>query len=288
MSKPSPCPENRDQYTSDDAPFVALVGNDVLDIIGKAPQNVTARVHKALDHYAKAQALKNIDDEMGVIRCIAGEEELVVAIFEAIKRRWKYMPKHKDFTKCFKNHRAKLAFYPVLSQMRLVFQPMFEQGVSLDGLGDVPRSLSLVADGGRVQFRFLSEDGSVLYQGNPLRIAVSHIDPSDETVVNSLYGDFAKMVQKQKGKSVREFVIARAGYRNSLLYATDGGFLSMAETLEELFASVFDDVYRDLLWCLAILLSNDPVSKTSGAVSQLFDLYRYVLQRARVLKPKGD
>ncbi|MBK8211422.1 MAG: hypothetical protein IPK78_17205 [Rhodospirillales bacterium] len=52
-----------------------------------APRKIASRVGKALDHYTKAHRLVGVDEEMGAIRCIAAEEELVVAIFEWLKQR---------------------------------------------------------------------------------------------------------------------------------------------------------------------------------------------------------
>jgi len=78
-----------------------------------------------------------VDDEMGAIRCIAAEEELVVALFEWLKLNTAKVPNHEDFIRKFKNHYVKLAFYPVLSQFRFVLGDMLEQGITIDGLEDV-------------------------------------------------------------------------------------------------------------------------------------------------------
>lgn len=98
-------------------PFAELVGRDVIELILEAaPRKVATRVGKALDHYTKALRLPGVDDEMGAIRLIAAEEELVVGIFEWLKLNAAAMPEHGDFIGRSKNHRVKLAFYPVLSQ----------------------------------------------------------------------------------------------------------------------------------------------------------------------------
>jgi hypothetical protein len=104
----------------DPAPFEALVGKDVFRLTQHlAPTKILSRIHKALDHYTKAQRLAGVDDEMGAIRCIAAEEELVVAIFEWLKLNTDKVPEHRDFIGRSKNHRVKLAFLPVISNCGL-------------------------------------------------------------------------------------------------------------------------------------------------------------------------
>ena len=79
-------PENADCDAIE--PFAELVGRDVIELIFEvAPRKVRSRVEKALDHYTKALRLVGVDDEMGAIRLIAAEEELVVANFEWLKLR---------------------------------------------------------------------------------------------------------------------------------------------------------------------------------------------------------
>ena len=56
-----------------------------MTIFDNAPRKVLTRVAGALEHYVRSEKLGTIDKEMGAIRLIAGEEELVVAIFEWLK-----------------------------------------------------------------------------------------------------------------------------------------------------------------------------------------------------------
>jgi hypothetical protein len=119
----SPTEIREDTVLQDLAPFYALVGADIAELIFElAPRKVRSRVAKALDHFTKAKRLIGTDDEMGAIRCIAAEEELVVAIFEWLKLNADKMPEHGDFIGKYKNHRVKLAFYPVLAQMRMILE----------------------------------------------------------------------------------------------------------------------------------------------------------------------
>jgi hypothetical protein len=80
--------------------------------------------------------------------------------------------------------------------------------------------------------------------------------------------------------TVREFVTARAEYRNKLLYA-DAGFLAMEDDLEHLIDTVFRATFQDILWCLAVLLPNTPASRDWGLVSQFIGLCRHVLAELR-------
>lgn len=84
--------------------------------------------------------------------------------------------------------------------------------------------------------------------------------------------------------TLKAFVTARSDYRNKLLYAEDGGFVEMADDLATLTRDVFEPSIRDLLWCLAILLGNDPAMRDWGLVSQFIDLYRLVLRNTGVLR----
>jgi len=108
-------------------------------------------------------------------------------------------------------------------------------------------------------------------------------DRPEPEVVEALYKDFADIIADQRKMSVKDFVTARAEYRNKLLYAEDGGFVIMHEDLKSLIETAFNSSLRDLLWCLAVLLSNDPVVKEWGLVSQFIALYRRVLTEAKLI-----
>src|SRR6266852_9403934 len=76
--------------------------------------------------------------------------------------------------------------------------------------------------------------------------------------------------------SVREFISERADYRNKLLYAGDGGFVTMSESLDILIRDIFSVTLRDLIWCLAVLLSDTPLLADWGLINQFISLYRRV------------
>lgn len=266
-------------------PFSSLVSEQIVEFVFEAaPRKVRSRVGKALDHYSKALKLKGFDDEMGAIRCIAAEEELVVAIFEWLKLNVDAMPEHRDFIGKSKNHRVKLAFHPVLSQFRCVLGDMIANGITFDGLEDLLSfELGPVLHDGRVKLQIATEDGKELIKVNPLDISVSLNDRPSSEVVAELFRDFARAVSEQHGVTVREFISVRADYRNKLLYADDSGFLEMAETLEDLIDTTYSIICRDLLWCLATLLGNRPASPNLGLASQFVALYRRVLVEAKVV-----
>jgi hypothetical protein len=81
-----------------------LVGEPVVVAILKAaPLKVQTRVAKAAYHLQRALRLEGVDDEMGALRLIAAEEELVVAIFEWLKLNSEHFPEHRDFVAKQKN-----------------------------------------------------------------------------------------------------------------------------------------------------------------------------------------
>ena len=117
----------------DKAPFAGLIGEGFFDfIIEHAPRKVMNRVVSASHHYTCASKLVGIDEEIGAVRLIAGEDELIVAIFEWLKLNEDKYPDQKDFVKKFKNHVVKLSFYPVLSQFNFAIGDMLQKGFSLN------------------------------------------------------------------------------------------------------------------------------------------------------------
>jgi hypothetical protein len=270
----------------DPEPFNALVGKDIFElIIDRAPTKVRTRVAKSLEHYTKAARLVGVDDEMGAIRLIAAEEELVVAIFEWLKLNAEHMPQHKDFIGMYKNHVVKLAFHPVLTQLGWILAELLEHGITFKGLEDVLHwSVAVVRHEDRVVMRISDGEGKGLLDANPLDVAITLEGENEALVIESLYEQFSSEIAHQTRLSVRQFVTTRADFRNKLLYSEDGGSVSMAEPLQELIDKVFSRTARDLLWALALLLTNKPTAKSWGLISQFIGLYRKVLTEAKVLK----
>jgi hypothetical protein len=171
-----------------------------------------------MDHFVKAQKLRGVDDEMGVIRCIAAEEELVVAIFEWLKLNSDRLPSHGDFIGKYKNHRVKLAFYSVLSQFRFVLGDMIAHGITFPGFEQVllmKIEPSIVE--GRLVLRLGREEPgepNASIPLNPLNVSVSRKDLDHGEIVEEFYRDFEEEVREHNGMTVREFVTARAEFRN--------------------------------------------------------------------------
>ncbi len=258
-----------------------IAGEELISLLfKKAPKKVASRIAKATDHYNKALRLVDVDDEMGAIRIIAAEEELVVAIFEWLKLKSDQFPVHRDFVKRFKNHQVKLAFYPVLCQFRFILADMATGFVpdGLEGIGGW--SASMACDSNHVDLVISGEDGAEIIRANPFSIAISREDLTHAEIVDAMYRDFELEVDKQHGASVREFVTVRSDYRNKLLYAEDGGMSQMSETLSELLETSFETMLRDLLWTLGALICNETPQPNFGLVGQFVSLYRRVLAEA--------
>lgn len=269
----------------DPTPFEEVAGKDVVSFIFEnAPRKVQTRVAKALEHYTRATNLVDVDEEMGAIRLIAAEEELVVAIFEWLKLNEERFPEHRDFVQKFKNHVVKLSFYPTLQQFRFILSDMLCEGFTMDGLeGVLSFTAKPVIDGKQVKLALIDNDGKELIRHNPLATAISRDDLDDTEVVEAMLKDFSKLIDEQQGRTLRSFLLERADYRNKLLYASDAGSLEMGDRLSDLIEG-FKLTYHDLLWVLAILIGAEPAVKHWGLVSQFIALYRAVLIEARMLK----
>lgn len=262
-----------------------IAGEDLINLLfEKAPRKVASRIGKAIDHYNKALRLLNVDDEMGAIRLIAAEEELVVAIFEWLKLKSDQFPQHRDFVRRFKNHQVKLAFYPVFSQFRFILADMAEGFVPVGPDASEGWNATMVCHNNHVELVIKGEDGAEIIRMNPLSIAISHDDLTHDEVVEEMYRDFEREVGRQHDVPVRQFVTLRSDFRNKLLYAEDGGMWQMGETLEELLDTTFKTTLRDLLWALGALVCNEPLQANFGLVAQFVSLYRQVLAEAGVIK----
>jgi len=275
-----------DGYEIDTDAYSELIGENYFDLImRKAPPVVFYRVAKSVDHYNKARKLVGVDEEMGAIRLIAAEEELVVAIFRWLESNEAVFPEAGGFLKKYKDHRVKLAFTPVLSQFEYALRHLVESGFTAEGLEDRIhwRSTPAIVDD-KVVFRITDNDGKEIITHNPLMISVTREGLSPEQVIDALYADFEGMVRHQSGVDLPKFVTQRASYRDFLLYAYDDvPTYTMNESLEEL-VQVFDVALRRLLLVLAVLLNGDPPGKAWGVVAQFYALYRKVLVACEIIK----
>jgi hypothetical protein len=265
--------------------FQALVGADILALIyDRAPRKVLSRVGNALRHFIKAHELCGIDEEMAVIRLIAAEEELVVAIFEILKLNAGAMPEHGDFIRKYKDHQVKLALSPVLAELKGPLVALLESGISFDGLEDHLRwSVNVVRSGDRVVVQISDESGKHLFDHNPFDISLELTEGSEDQAVATLFADLKARVLKHD-MSLRDFVAFRADFRNKLLYADDAGTFSMGNSAAELIQDTFSKTLSDLLWCVALLTSAHPLQANWGLVSQCIAVYRMVLVECNIIK----
>ncbi|MBN9603403.1 MAG: hypothetical protein J0G33_10780 [Afipia felis] len=265
-------------------PFNALVGELIIDHLTGAPRKVMNRVVSALKHYTGAAKLIDIDEEMGAIRLIAGEEELVVAIFELLKLQSDKYPEISDFVRKFKNHVVKLSFYPTLFQFRSAVEHMLKHGFTISGIENLPVwTAKPVVDNGKLLLAILDGEGKEIIRQNPLSIEISSENESGKAVVPRMLAEFKDDVKRTEEASLKELLLYRADFRNKILYACDAGSTEMADRLSELIP-FFEEGYRDLLWVLAMLLDNDPPAKEWGIVSQFIELYREILIEVGVLR----
>ena len=269
-------------------PFCDLIGKDVAQFIfAQSPRKVRNRVSRALEHYVRSEKLIGIDEEMGAIRLIAGEEELVVAIFECLKLRGDLFPEHKDFVRKFKNHVVKLSFYPVLQQFRFIVGDMMN-GFTIDGLEDVVNwTARPEVDKDMIKLALLDNDGREIIRHDPFAIDISRGDQHGKNVVPDLLADLRETIRDQQGVGLKEYVLHRADFRNHLLYATDGGSALLGNSLADL-RKTFGENYHDLLWVLALVIGGRPPSKEWGIASQFIEVYRLTLIEAGILRANND
>jgi hypothetical protein len=276
----------QEQISIETQPFADLVGDDVIGFLCEhLPAKVGMRFGRALDHYARANALVGVDEEMGMIRLIAAEEELVVAIFELLKIKQDEFPEHKDFVRKFRNHIVKLSFYPVLLQFKFAIGYMLKEGFVMEGIEDLMQFRAKpVVDGNTIRIAVLKEDGTELIRHDPFSIAVSRDGVENKDIVPLMLAEFEEEVTKQHGGTLRSFISKRADFRNQLLYANDASAMGfMDDKLSDLLGT-FKETYRDLLWILAVVQGAKLPSIKWGIASQFIALYREVLIKAGVLK----
>jgi len=267
----------------DTGPFEAIVGDEIVTFLFEhAPQKVSTRLARAVEHFGRVPGLVGIDEEMGAIRLIAAEEELVVAIFEWLKLKEGKYPDHKDFVQKFKNHVVKLTFYPVLLQFRFIIGDMLK-GFGLAGLEHVSWTAKPVVDGAKILLAIHDEKGKEIIRANPFSIMISRGDVTSQEIVPELLVELTETIKDQHGFTLKEFLLERADFRNKLLYATDAGSMRMGDSLTDL-TKQFEQIYHDLLWVLALLVGGEPPSRDWGLVSQFIGVYRKALIVAGVLR----
>jgi hypothetical protein len=274
-----------EMYEIEASPFSALVGEDIISfIIQNSPRKVLTRISRSLEHFGRSTKLEGIDEEMGAIRLIAAEEELVVAIFELLKLKSDSFAEHKDFVSKFRSHVVKLAFYPVLFQFRIVVGDILRDGFTFEGLENIVTwSAKPVVEGKQIKVVLCDESGKEIIRADPFATTLSKGDIRDHDIVPLLLADLSRTIEAQHNVTLRQFLTARSDFRNHLLYATDGGSAKLGETLADL-RKHFEQILHDLLWVLALIVGGKPPSKQWGIASQFIGVYRLALIEAKILK----
>lgn len=242
------------------------------------------RILKAIDHIEKARLLDGIDDEMGAIRLIAAEEELVVSIFEWLKLNENKMPEHRDLVRSYKNHQVKLMFYPVLSIMHFALGWIIQDGLAFKEIGHYKMKLEADIKDECITFNICGPDNKTTVPLNPLAMFICLDNQSNDEVIDSLYQELCRQIKLNHDISLKKFVTLRSDYRNQLLYSEDGGFITGGDSVSEILNNGFNATFRELLWTIAILLGHDPLSPNLGIVSQFISIYRRVLIETKAIR----
>ncbi len=268
-----------DEFTEvDTAGFRELVGDEFFShIMENAHYLVIFRVARAADHYNRALKLAGIDEPMGVLRLITAEEELVVAIFRLIALKADQYPDPGVILKRYQDHRVKQSFFPTLVQFWFAMEGMFTKGITITDAPHVRWAYKPAISDGKFVLNIHDENDRFLIAADPVRQFLTREDLAPEAVVEAMYKDFCDQTQERHGQPLTQFIQGRADYRNKLLYAYDDvANYVMDETFEELHG-IFKKTFKGLLFVLAALVANEPVSPTWGIVSQFFGLYQQVL-----------
>ena len=255
-----------------------LVGQSLVNMLFlKAPTTVLRSIRKAIDNFNRAKLLVGVDDEMGAIRLIAAEEELTAAIFKLLALNIGLLPEHKDFVNQFKNNGVTLSYYAVFSQFRRAFVDI-SKGFSpdeADGVGFWKACLECEEQ--KVVLQIYDDHKRLVTSVNPLTLDLlpNHQSPNGE--IDALCADFLAELAAQN-KTVEELIGERAEFKHQILNASEQGMVVTEETLELLIETTFAQSISDLLWTLAVLLSDVPSKENYSLVSKSISLYRRVLK----------
>ncbi len=260
-----------------------LVGKAVVNLLfSKAPTTVLRSVRKATDHFNRAKLLVGVDEEMGVIRLIAAEEELTIAIFELLALNASKLPEHKDFVNQFKNLGAALSYYGVFSQFRRAFVDLSKGfcPYASDGVGSWTARLE--CEDQKVVLQVYDDKKKLVSSVNPLTLILTPSDQSPNGETDALFADFMAELTAQN-KTVDESIRERTSLRDQHLNASEQRMAVLDETLEVLIETTFAQSIGDLLWTLAVLLSDVPSWEGYSLVRKSISLYRRVLKEGGVL-----
>ncbi|WP_443114465.1 hypothetical protein [Herbaspirillum seropedicae] len=275
-------------YQTDVTYLKNIGGADLVDLIlKKAPTKVASRVLKAADHINKALKLKGIDEEMGFIRLLAAEEEFVIAIFEQLKLNEKQLPEQRDFIKRFRDHQVKLSFPVVLAHFAHRLMDIYVHGVTLNDARKIGLKASLVPHKDRMVLRLSDDTGKTILDTNPLASEIALAVDGSSVNAETLFADLLDFVQDRAKMSLGTLISTRVDFRNKLLYADDSGFFDEPQDFSFAYNRHVVPTVQYMLNALAILLTNAPLNKDWGVVSQFIALYQRALSEYKLIKPKG-
>lgn len=272
-------------YNFDTTLFDKLVGEEfVVHVLDHADERVKYRLLRAADHYNKAIKLFGLDDEMAMIRLIAAEEELVVAIIRHVTLKADVFPDTGKIFNRFDDHRVKQAFIPTLSRFWTALEGQFRRGISFDGLEHIKWTYKPFLDEGKFKLGIFDSDERK-FAIDPLSATINRDDLAATAVVEEMLAEMEGWAKETQGQSVADYIKARANYRNQLLYAYDDYPIAvMGDSIEALHKS-YEKSFRGLLYVLTAIVNNDPPSREWGVACQFFALYRHVLAAVGVGKP---
>ena len=272
-------------YRFDTVLFDELVGEEfVVHVLDHADDRVKHRLLRAADHYNKAVKLFGVDDEMAIIRLVAAEEELVVAIIRHVALKADVFPDTGKILKRFDDHRVKQAFIPTLSRFWNALERQFRRGISFDGLEHIKWTYKPFLEDGR--FKLGIFDGEERkFAIDPLSATINRQDLSAKLIVEEMYAEFEGWARESQGLSAADYIKARANYRNQLLYAYDDYPIALIGDPVEKLHETYTKSFKALLYVLTAIVNNDPPSREWGVACQFFALYRHVLAAVGVGKP---
>lgn len=278
-------------YSVDTTRFDELVGEPfVVHVLKHADPRVMYRLARAADHYNKAVKLFGVDDEMAVIRLIAAEEELVVAIIRHVTLKADVFPDTGPILRRFDDHRVKQAFAPTLGRLWGALEHQFREGFSVEGLEHVTWTYNPILEDDKFKLSIQDETGKHLFGIDPLSMMLNRNDlDGSKEVVKELFADFKEWATDERGVSVDEYIKRRLEFRNQLLYAYDDHPITLLGDPIEQLHETYRTLFRSLLYVLTAIVNNDPPSREWGVVCQFFGLYRHVLATLGVGKaPEAD
>lgn len=265
------------------------INQDVWEFVkSNATTSVMSRLESCYRHYTKALVIKDIDPEMSAIRLIAAEEELAVAVFDIIKRNKDSFVDCKHITKKFKNHFVKQLFSPTVHNISTIVSSFLENGLSIEIVEDGPSTdvfVKPIIAKDKVLLRL--HIGDKYIDNSPFN-AFLNVNDEQEDVLDSLFQKFEDLIKGHGYNSIKEFAADRTDFRNKILYAQDAMIFDVGEEIENVLSSV-THALNEVLWVIALLLSNDDSpAKKWGISTQFLLLYDRILRAAKVIPDTSE